>query len=127
MVIGISAIAAFSFIMWKVFGKGFSKLQTGVRRFFLFLFMISLAPLYFTETWQIKSLLVQELNLNYIVGQAIGHYKGTDWADGLLTGTFFFVFVLVIVLLWNKEKKDSKKPDQEKPFKIEARIGNVKD
>ncbi|MBN1478686.1 hypothetical protein EH223_17140 [candidate division KSB1 bacterium] len=120
-------VSLFSLGFWRLFGTFFSKVQKGVRRFFLFLFLFGLFPLYYKYAMQFKDFILNNWNLNYILSQLIDEFKGTDWADGLLTATFFFVYIVFCILLWNKEKKESKKKEDAKPFKIEARIGNVKE
>ncbi|MBN1561884.1 hypothetical protein JW998_16655 [candidate division KSB1 bacterium] len=70
--------------------------------------------------------MVNSFNLNYRLGKMLGEFKGTDWADGLLLATFFFIYIGIVLHLWNVEKKASKPPSKE-PLKIEAKIGNIKD
>lgn len=128
---GLIGISLLSFSFWRLLGKNFGKIQQGVRRFFLWTFLLSFAFPYFRFTPRIKELILEKVDLNYLLGELIGEFKGTDWADGILTTTFFFLYLGIIFWAWSKEKKESKKkddkPPEEKPFKIEARIGNIKD
>ncbi len=128
MLAGFSAIATCSLIFWRLLGKNFGKVQQKVRRFFLFTLIVSFVFPYIKIAEYVKNTLLEELDLNYLLGELFGQFKGTDWADGLLTTFFFFLYMTIVVIWWLKEKKESKKDDEkkeDKPFKIEARIGNI--
>ncbi len=130
--IALAAAALISISSWKSLGGDFGKIQQSVRRFFLFIFWISLAIPYFQIAERAKEFLLDKVDFNYLLGKMLGEYKGTDWADGILSMTFIFIYIGIVISLWSAEKKMSKKKDdkkemEDKPFKIEARIGNIQE
>ena len=123
----ILIIVVIALVLWLLLGPSFNKKQKPIRRFFLFIFIIAFFPLYHQITTWLKEQILINFDLNYTLSKVTDEFKGTDWADGLLTATFIALYIWFSVSLWNREKKISKKKDDNKPIKIEAKIGDNKD
>jgi hypothetical protein len=128
----ILGLASFSFLMWWLLGQNMSKNHQTVRRFFLTIFIFTGFPPYCQFSLKAKSALLSKVDFTSILINLTGEYKGTDWTDGILSATFVLFYVGLMIYLVNKEKKGPKKPPtppppEEKPFKIEARIGNIQE
>ena len=120
----LASIALLSFMHWSRLKNSGPQLLKFVRKLSLFVFSVALFVPYIKITSSINSYLVTTYNLNYRFSGLINEYKGSDWADGILTSASFFVYLGIIVYLWILEKKASV-PPPDKPLKFEAKIGNI--
>ena len=120
-------IAGVALFFWVVMMSSAQKATKTIRKSLLAIFSVLSFVAYLHYAPKITTTLIAKLNLNYVMSEALHEFKGTDWADGILTATFFFIYLAFLGWLWILEKKASKPPTPDKPFKIEARIGNVKD
>jgi hypothetical protein len=129
---GLALVAFLTHLTWNVLVKDPQKKQQKARRRFLVSFQVTVTLPYFEFLFIAKDNILAKFDLNYLLGQLCGHYKGTDWADGILSATIVFTYMGIIIGTWSKEikqtnKKPDKKEEEDKPFKIEARIGNIKE
>lgn len=120
----LAGAALGALFIWKILqANGQNALKT-IRKLFLIIFSLFFLMPYM----KLASVLIYKLdslfNINYLLSQTFKQYKGTDWGDGILSATFFFIYVGFVLYLWMLEKKAST-PPPEKPVKIEAKIGNV--
>jgi phosphotransferase system glucose/maltose/N-acetylglucosamine-specific IIC component len=122
--VGIGAFVCL--FLWHILVSNGQKSLPFFRKLLLGIFSLLFVAPYLKMSTALTDVLVNRLDLNYLLGQYLYEFKGTDWADGLLSATFFFLYIGFIGYLWALEKKASK-PPPDKPLKIEARIGNIKD
>ncbi len=121
-IVGIAFIGLF---LWKLLLSSGPDTIKAVRKFFLILFTVLAFPPYIRFAGKLTDNLTQSFDMNYIFLECFGVAKGSDWANGIIITTFFFAFLSIIFYLWNVEKKASKPKPTDKPFKIEAKIGNL--
>ncbi len=117
---GIGLVALF---IWKILQADGQKALKTIRRFFLLVFSLIFLLPYMTMVAKLIAFLDEILHLNNLFNQTFRQYKGSDWADGLLSASFFFIYIGFLIYLWLLENKASK-PPPEKPLKIEAKFGN---
>lgn len=122
----IMGMALLSLLFWKIFAAAGNGILPVIRKILLLFFAAFLFLPYFKYTAILKHYLILEYDLNQHFMQIFNEFKGSDWADGVLSATFFFIYFAFLYYLWKVNAKLDK-PPEEKPFKIEARIGNVKD
>ena len=122
--IGILVFALFCLWIWNIFRSKGTQSVKFLRRFFLFLFIVLIFYPYMRLAGTLADSITQTFNVNYVLLQLFEVSKGMDWANGIIYALFFFVFVLFVLYLIGQERKASK-PPPDKPFKMEARIGNI--
>jgi hypothetical protein len=121
----ILAFIAFMAVMhWSRLKDSGPQILKFVRKLSLFVFSITFFVPYIKFTSRLNGYLISNYDLNYRFSAFMNEYKGSDWADGLLTSGAFFIYLGILAYLWMLEKKASA-PPPEKPFKIEAKIGNI--
>jgi ABC-type cobalamin transport system permease subunit len=122
----VCAVAFCCLFLWQLLVSSSKTIVPFFRKFLLIGFSLLLLCPYMKCANYLADYMVNSFNLNYHLGKMLNEFKGTDWADGLLLATFFFIYFGIVLHLWNVEKKASKPPPKE-PIKIDAKIGNTKD
>jgi hypothetical protein len=122
----IMGMALLSLLFWKIVAAAGKGILPVIRKILLLLFAAFLFIPYFKYTARFKHYLILEFDLNHHFMQIFNQFKGSDWVDGVLTATFFFIYVAFLFYLL-KVDAALNRPPEENPFRIEARIGNVKD
>jgi hypothetical protein len=122
----IMGMALLSLLFWKIVAAAGNGILPVIRKILLLFFAAFLFLPYFKYTALLKHYLILEFDLNHHFMQIFNEFKGSDWADGVLSATFVFIYLAFLFYLL-KLNAALDKPPEENPFKIEARIGNVKD
>ncbi|MBN1465728.1 hypothetical protein JXA02_08215 [candidate division KSB1 bacterium] len=124
----VVGVAFFCVFIWQLLVSNGKTVVPFFRKFLLACFFLLFLYPYLKLTSRVTEFLVKTFDLNYVFGKVLSDFKGTDWADGILSAGFFFFYIFFAMHLWNVEKKASKPPDKDKDsLKINATIGNKKD
>ena len=119
----VTGIALLSLLLWKIFSTSKEAAVTTLCRLLIVVFAVTLIWPYAAMVSIIKSVLINEFELNYRLAQIFREFKGTDYADGVLSAFFTFLYGYFIIHLW-KKSKPPKPPTKKEPFEIHATIKN---
>ena len=108
----LAAISIMSLLHWSRLKDSGPKILKFVRKTSLFVFSLTVFIPYMKTAVAVNDYLIAALDLNYRLGALLNQYKGSDWADGILSSAAFFTYLGIVVYLWTLEKKASAPPPE---------------
>jgi hypothetical protein len=118
----IAGIALLSLFFWKIVASAGNGILPSIRKLFLIIFYICIFFPYRRIALALKKYLILNCDLNYFFTQIFREFKGSDWADGILSATFFYFYCLIVLYLWKLNSKHDKPKSEEKPVTIEFKV-----
>ncbi|RPH92659.1 MAG: hypothetical protein EHM72_17135, partial [Calditrichaeota bacterium] len=92
----LAGASLLSLFLWQVLISSGQSAVSALRKFFLLMFSLLLISPYITCARAVKSFVITNVDFNALCQCFSDEYKGTDWSDGAVSASLFFIFLFIL-------------------------------